>query len=117
MLGCHIFVQLHKYTHDNRHKQARETQKKVLTKVDKRIDLFLFEKFSHLLGNIILERKVLNVLSVVFNWELCAICDKGTANAVEREFSLQNKQETPVLNTFPSPKLYPEKYIISKPYI
>ena len=67
VLGCHIFVQLHKYTHDNRHKQARETQKKVLTKVDKRIDLFLFEKFSHLLGNIILERKVLNVLSVVFN--------------------------------------------------
>ena len=54
------------------------------------------------------------LLSVVFNWKMCAICGKSTGDAALQEFSTQSKQRTPVLNSSQSPNRAStaEKYCI-----
>ena len=56
------------------------------------------------------------LLSVVFNWKVCAICGKGTgSNAAEQELSSESKQRTPVLNSFQSLLIYTVGWFITEP--
>ena len=102
-LQCHIYERRQNCTHDNRH--TRETQNKPLSWT---LNVTTCQRVLPLL------KSHKGVLSVVFNWKVCAICGKGTGGDAA-EFSSESKQRTPVLNSFQSLLIHTVGWFITEP--